>query len=146
MTVTDEQVAVLRAHLAGDVDGYRRLWEQLDREAAKIGYPSLIAAAFFKAVDLHFRQGQTTNADVVEFVANVRARFDETGADVNPQAAEAMILTVLGAETKTDFDDGTVADAQLTVLTAIILDEQMADEELDAFLSEARELANQWNS
>jgi hypothetical protein len=74
MTVTDEQVAFLRAHLSGDTEEYQRKWELLDREAAKVSYPSLIAAAFFKAVDRHFDKEHTSAADVVEFVANVRAR------------------------------------------------------------------------
>jgi len=144
MTVTDEQVAVLRAHLSGDTEEYKRLRNMLDREAAKVGYPSLIAAAFFKAVNRHFDKEHTSAADVVEFVANVRARFDETGEDVNPQAAEAMIRTALGEEVDGDFDDGTIADAQLTVLTAIILGEQLTGEDLDGFLADARKLADKW--
>jgi hypothetical protein len=51
---------------------------------------------------------------------------------------------VLGEETGSDFDDGTVADAQLTVLTAIILDEQLTGEDLDEFLADARKLADKW--
>lgn len=146
MAVTDEQMAVLRAHLAGDFAEYRRLWDQLDREAAKTGYPSLIAAAFFKAVDQRFDKDHTDVADVVEFVANVRARFDETGEGVNPRAAEAMILTVLGRDADSDFDDGDVIEAQLTVLTALILDEELTNSELDKFMADARKVAEQWDN
>lgn len=144
MPVTDEQIATLRAHLSGEFDKYQQLWQRLDREAARSGYPSLIAAAFFRAVDRRFSRNTTTPADIVEFVANVRSRFDETGENVDPRAVESMIRTVLGEEPDGDFDDATVADAQLTVLTALILDEKFAGEELDAFLADARKLADEW--
>lgn len=144
MPITDEQVAVLRAHLSGDFDEYQRLWEQLDRDAAQVGYSSLIAAAFFKAVDRHFDKQHTSMNDVVQFVADVRSRFDTTGESVNAMAAETMIRTVLGSEPEGEFDDATVAAAQVAVLTALIIDDGPTAKELDAFLEEARKLGDQW--
>jgi hypothetical protein len=54
MTVTDDQVAVLRAHLAGDYDEHRRLLAGLDSRGALGGYTALVTAAFVEAVDRRF--------------------------------------------------------------------------------------------
>jgi hypothetical protein len=48
--VTDEQVATLRARLAGDLGEHERLYGQLDEAAARTAYIGLItAAAFYEA-------------------------------------------------------------------------------------------------
>ncbi|WP_344954328.1 hypothetical protein [Actinomadura miaoliensis] len=145
MAVTDQEVAVLRAHLARDFEEYERLWPQLDRGAAARGYTALIAAAFFEAVDRRF-SGQLNKADVVEYVGEVRARFDEQGTEIDPLAAEVMIRAALGDEVDADLDDETVISTQLFVLTALVLDEELDGAALDEFLAEARKTADHWLS
>lgn len=145
MSVTDQQVATLRAHLAGDFGEYQRLWPQLDRDAAKTGYTALVAAAFFEAVDRRFAK-TGTGADVIEFVGAVRARFDQSGDDVDPRAAEILIRAVLGEDEDADLDDDTVAGTQIVLLTALILDEDLDDVGLDEFMAEARKVAEEWTS
>src|SRR5689334_10098109 len=132
MTVTQEQVATLRAHLAGDFDEYNRLWAKLDRKSADSGYITLIAAAFFEAVDRRFAKS-ATNSDIIEFVGSVRSRFDETGKDVDANAAETLIRAALGNDSGAELDDDTVVSTQITVLTALILDEHLDDAGLDQF-------------
>lgn len=141
MTVTPEHVATLRAHLAGDFDEYRRLWAALDRSPTKVGYITLISAAFFQAVHRRFSD-KSTDAEIIEFIGDVRARFDETGDEVDPQAAEVLIRGALGDDSDVELDDDTVISTQITVLTALILDEELDAAELDKFLTEARNLAN----
>ena len=51
MAVSAEEVATLRTYLSGNMDEYRRMQEQLDPVASRIGYSALIIAAFFEAVD-----------------------------------------------------------------------------------------------
>jgi len=143
MAVTDEQAATLRTHLVGDYEEHDRLWEQLDREAARTGYTALVAAAFFKAVDRRFGP-DTTRAEVIEYVTSVRARLGDNADKVDPQAAEMMIYTVLGEPLSRQLDDDTVAVVQPVVLTALIADEDLDDVGLDAFMAEARGLADQW--
>lgn len=143
MPVTAEEVATLRAHLAGDFDEYKRLFSQLDRSTAKTGYTALIAASFFEAVDRRFAQNGS-NSDIIEFVGSVRARFDESGNDIDPNAAEILIRSVLGDDSDAELDDDTVVSTQITLLTALILDEHLDDAGLDEFLDEARKLANEW--
>lgn len=145
MTVTQEQVATLRAHLAGDFDEYNRLWAKLDRKSADSGYITLIAAAFFEAVDRRFAKS-STNSDIIEFVGSVRSRFDETGNDVDANAAETLIRAALGNDSGAELDDDTVVSTQITVLTALILDEHLDDAGLDQFMRDACRIADEWSS
>jgi hypothetical protein len=141
MAVTAEQVATLRAHLAGDFEEYRRLWADLARSSARTGYITLISAAFFQAVQRRFA-GKSGDAEIIEFVGNVRARFDESGDEVDPHTAEVLIRAVLGDDSGEELDDDTVISTQITVLTALILDEDLDDAGLDRFLADAQKLAN----
>ncbi|MGI5224000.1 hypothetical protein [Actinoallomurus sp. CA-142502] len=141
MPVTDEQVATLRAHLAGDVEEYQRRWGRLDRNAARAGYMALLAAAFFEAVDRRFAQSGTA-ADVIEFVGALRARLDEDADEVDPVVAERLIRDALGDGSIDDLDEDTIISTKVLLLTALISDEKLGDAELDEFMATARSLGD----
>jgi hypothetical protein len=145
MAVTTDQVATLRAHLAGDYDEYNRLWASLDRKAADSGYAALIAAAFFEAVDRRFTKSGS-GAEVIEFVGSVRVRFDQGGDEIDPQVAETLIRAALGDDSGAEIDDDSVISTQITLLTALVLDENFDNAGLDEFMEEARRLADEWTS
>jgi len=141
MAVTDEQVAALRAQLAGNAAEHKRLFAELDRQGDALGYSALVNAAFFEAVDRRFGK-QNTRADVIEFVADVRSRFDEVADEVDPRAAERVIFKVLGTGSTDDIDAQTSLTAKLYLLAAIIADEHLDDTGLDDFMVEVRKSAN----
>jgi hypothetical protein len=141
MPVTDEQVATLRAHLAGDAEEYQRLWGRLDRDAAKTGYMALLAAAFFEAVDRRFAKDGTV-ADVVEFVGDLRARLGENADEVDPTVAERLIRDALGDETTADLDEDTIVATKVILLTALISDEQLDEARMDEFMATSRALGD----
>ena len=143
--VTDEQVAVLRAMLTADTNEYDRLTEHLDRTDGWGDYTVLIAAAFFEAVDRRFGKGYT-GAEIVQFVADARARFDQTGQDLDAVAAERLVRSALEDESVQDLDDETVVQIQVVFLAALVTGEQLDDAGLDEFLAEARKLADEWTS
>jgi hypothetical protein len=143
MSVTADQVATLRAYLAGDFDSHKRLFGQLDRTAAKTGYTALLTAAFFEAVDRRFAQDGTT-ADVIEFVADVRARHLKDADEIDPRAAERLILAIFTDEEVDDLDTETKVSTQIILLYALITDARLDDAGLDGFLAEARKLADEW--
>ena len=143
MPVTDDQVAALRAYLAGDLDLHKQLYGRLDRAAARIGYTALVAAAFFEAADRRFARNGTA-ADVIEFVGDVRGRSERLAGEIDPSAAERMIRAVLTDEDISDMDDEVKGRLYIVLLAALIFDEQLDDAGLDAFLVEARKLADQW--
>jgi hypothetical protein len=144
VAITDEQIAVLRSMLTADGE-YDRLTDQLDRTDGWGDYTILIAAAFFEAVDRRFGKGYT-RAEIVQFVAHARARFDQSGHDLDALAAERLVLSALEEESVDDLDDKTVVQTQIVFLTALITDEQLDAPSLDEFLAEARKLADEWTS
>jgi len=144
MRVTDDQVATLRAQLAGDLDEHRRRLRGLDRKAAATGYSALIGAAFFEAVDRRFA-GRATEADVIEYVGDVRARGREIAMRLDPRVAERLILLCLGEDVPVDdIAPGERIAAQIVLLAAVVADADFDDAELDAFLADVRSIADRW--
>jgi hypothetical protein len=143
MPVTDDEVAVLRAYLFGDQALQQELQAGLVSPAARTRYATLVAAAFFEAVDRRFAAGGTA-ADVIAFVADVRARSERVAAGIDPQAAERLIRSALTEEDVSDLDAETRGGIFIVVLMALVSDEHFSGDELDAFLAEARKTADGW--
>lgn len=144
MPVTDDQVATLRALLTGESEEYQRRLAELDREAAKTGWTGLIAAGFFEAVYRRFARRTNRHAEVIKFVGDARARYADVGKDFDPHAAERLILHSLGVEGSIqDLDDNTVIGIQLTVMGMLVADAQLNEAELDEFIQQVRETANE---
>jgi predicted nucleic acid-binding protein len=142
MPVTDDQVAALRALLADDTDRYQQLFVGLDRAEAKKGYPALVTAAFIEAVERRFGTSYQP-ADIVTFVADVRARSDRLASSIDPDVGERAIQAVLGHGTVRGLDTAAVAGAKLLLLGGLIADARLDDAGLDEFLAGARKLADQ---
>lgn len=143
MAITDDQVAVLRSMLTGDAAEYDRLTGLLDKTDGWGRYTALVAAAFFEAVDRRFGT-KYTRPDIIQFVADARGRFPEGGPDLDPVAAERLILSVLEDVEIDDIDDETVVKCQVAFLTALIVDENLDAVGLGGFLENARKLADEW--
>jgi hypothetical protein len=142
MPVTDDQVATLRALLSDDMDRYRQLFSGLDRTEAKKGYSALVTAGFVEAVERRFGPSYQ-GADIVEFVASVRARSDQVAAELDPDVAERVIRVVLEDAPVDDLSRNAITGAQLLLLIGLIADAQLDGQELDQFLAGARKLADQ---
>jgi hypothetical protein len=142
MAVTDEQVAALRAQLAGDLEEHHRLFTQLTPSDVRSGYRALASAAFCVAAERRFPNGSTA-ADVIEYVGDVRGRT-QAAAQMDPRTAERVILAVVTDEPLEDVDPRTSFEIQLLLLAAMTADAQLDAAGLDAFLVEARKLADQW--
>lgn len=141
MAVSDLQVATLRAQLAGQTAEHMSLLAQLDKIDDGAGYSALVTAAFFEAVDRRFK-GRSSKADVIEYVADVRSRFDEIAKMVDPNVAERLINKVLYGESTDDVDPQASARARLYLLAALTADAELSDVELDKFLEKARKMAD----
>jgi predicted nucleic acid-binding protein len=142
MPVTDDQVATLRALLGDDMDRYRQLFSGLDRAEAKKGYSALVTAGFVEAVERRFGTSYQ-GADIVEFVASVRARSDRVAAELDPDVAERVIRVVLEDAPVDDLSRNAITGAQLLLLIGLIVDAQLDSQGLDQFLAGARKLADQ---
>ncbi|WUI01501.1 hypothetical protein OHR68_06675 [Spirillospora sp. NBC_00431] len=148
MTITDEQVALLQAQLAGRVDEYRRLLDQIDKERANVGYDALVSAGFFEAARRRFiTDGKPAgDAEVVQYVADVRRRTDSSADKIDPDIAERSINFVLGKlpfGANDDIDGNAGFQVKLLLLAAFVGEEQFNDAELDTFMARVRELAEE---
>lgn len=143
MPITDTQVAALRAQLAGHIEEHERLLDQLDSAADNEGYATLVAMAFLEAVERRFGERPPNKAEVVEFVGNMRSRSDNVRQRLSAEVAEQAIMTVYDQASLDDLDDKTVQYAQVIITVALISDEQLADDGLDAFMAEVRSVAEQ---
>lgn len=142
MPVTDDQAAALRALLSDDMDRYQQIYGSLDHAEAKKGYPALVTAAFGIAVERRFGTSYQP-ANVVTFVADVRARSDRLASRIDPDVAERAIEAVLGHGTIRGLDREAVTSAKLLLLGGLIADARLDDTGLDEFLAAARKLADQ---
>ncbi|TDB93819.1 hypothetical protein E1266_18895 [Actinomadura sp. 7K534] len=145
MPITDHQVSTLRAQLAGQRDEHLRLAKQLARDEANTEYAALVAAAFIEAVERRFiKDGIKSNeSEVVDFVAQVREIDDEMSDIIDPRIAESLILHLLEKGTIVDADKDKKFGHQIVLLATLVGQEQFTDTELNAFLADARSLANQ---
>lgn len=142
MPVTDDQMTALRTMLSGgELDEYKRLHSQLDREQAATGYTALIIAAFYDAVERHFGR-QTSKSKIIEFVGDVRSRLDDPDA-LDPELAERLIRAVYTNESLEDLDIHVRLGPYFVLLGGMIADEKLSDKELDEFLAGARKFADE---
>ncbi len=141
--VTSDQVATLRAYLSGDFGDYEERRGQIDRSPDRAGYMALVSAAFCEAAERRF-SAQDPAERVIEFVADVRTRFDRDGSQIDARAAERMIRAVYTDEQIGDLDSATRGRTQIILLAALVIDEQLDAAGLDAFLADAAKLADQW--
>jgi hypothetical protein len=142
MPVTDDQVAALRALLTDDMDRYRTLFAALDRAEAGKGYMALVAAAFGEATERRFGEGGS-RTDIITFVGGVRTRSARVADALDPEVAERMLNAALGNGSTQGIGREEKASAQALLLAGLIADEHLDDAGLDAFLADARKLANQ---
>ena len=143
MAVTDDQIAVLRSLLAADFETHHRLTDHLDKTNEWDDYPALVAAAFYEGA--HRRFGKTfARSEIIQFVADARARFDHTGGGLDANVAERLIVAALEDDALDGVDDQTLAQTQIVLLGALIFDEGLDEAGLDKFMTDARELADEW--
>ena len=146
MAVKDDHVLVLQAFLARDFDEYDRLSEHLDSTGGWEGYPTLLQAAFFEAVERRFGTGHTVPA-IVEYVADARSRYERSGQVIDPGAAERLMLLALGDEVSVDDIDGkTLGATELFILATLITDANLDDASLNKFMKDVRESAAEWST
>jgi hypothetical protein len=142
MPVSDHIVAMLRAALSGNPEEYKRLFRSgYDAKSDVRPYIALVNCAFISAAERRFGQGATQD-DVIEFVAEVRSRSDDTARLLDPVTAERVLLTAVADGNVAGLDPQAVRESQLYLLAALISDEQLDDAALDTFLATAREEAD----
>lgn len=142
MPVTDQQVAALRAQLAGNLAEHKLLLASLDKTADSRGYSALLTAAFYNAVDSRFTRDSTLD-EVTEFVADIRARSERIRDALDPRIAERVLIS---AFTNGDLDDlpaEELTKTKMFLLAGIISDQHLNAAGLDEFIAKARANADE---
>jgi hypothetical protein len=142
MPVTDEQMVWLHAYLSGEYELTERLTSQVTGSSAADGIAELAYAAFVIAARRKFSPGWT-DADVIRFVAHVRAPRGLSDI-LDPRAAEHQLRSALGGEMRTGYhpDDEARAAAQVILLDALVQDLNLDEPARVDLLNQARDLAN----
>ena len=144
--IPEGHVAAMRAILADDVEEYERRIRHVRESDGWASYGALIGAAFFEAADRRFGKDHTF-AEIIQFVADTRKDIDAVGGEnIDPSAAERLLLTAVGDETADDLDGKTVTRVELVLLAALIAADRLDDAGLDEFMAAARNLADEWTS
>jgi hypothetical protein len=132
------------------MEEHNRLLKQIRERDDGIGYSMLLTAAFGVAARRRFGR-EWKPADVILFVAGVRARAETIARALDPRVAERVLSSVLGNEDIAavltdskinDLDTGQVTDAETHLLMAMMADERPRRGALDKFLLEAKSRAD----
>lgn len=135
-TDVDSAVAVLRAFLTRDFATYQSLREGLDASQRQ-AFAVVLAAAFTKAATRRFGE-KPPAADVIEFVAEARARYPTAAGIVSAEDAETVIRTFTGDDDLVGELDGRRSGAaQTAMLFALIHENEAPVAAIDALLAEA---------
>jgi hypothetical protein len=145
MAVTDEQVAALRAYLSAESDDEaaeaQQLIQRLAMAATAEGIGELVYAAFVVAARRRFSP-TWAHAEIIRFVAGVRALLSERPDALDARAAEHQLRAALGEKQAGYPDEEARARAQVVLLDALIQSAELDDAGLDELLAQGRRLAD----
>jgi hypothetical protein len=135
-TDVDSAVAVLRAFLTRDFSTYQSLREGLDADQRQ-AFSVVLAAAFTSAATRRFGE-KPSAADVIEFVAEARARYPTVGGIVSAEDAETVIRASTGDDDLVGALDGRRSGAaQTAMLFALTRENEAPLAAIDALLAGA---------
>jgi hypothetical protein len=142
MTVTELEMAMLRAHIAGEDEEAQRLFGQhLAATGDASGLAVLVTAAFAIAARRKFAAGWK-RAAVIRYVGKVRALLSERPGLLDPRVAEEELSSALGGQALAAHEVGAVALARLFLLDTIIASLHLDNEAIDDLLGEAPDSAH----
>jgi hypothetical protein len=135
-------MALLRAYLDGDAPTAQRLSGELAVDGTGDGFAELLYAALVIAARRQFAPS-FSDADVIRFVASLRAELSGETDVLDPVAAEQELRAALGQDPAGSPDPVAKATAQVMLLEALVRRLQPGDAERASLLDQARELAVQ---
>lgn len=138
MTSTDvsSAVTVLRAFLTEDFSAYQRLHADLNAGQRR-AFALVVTAAFTGAAIRRFGE-QPPAADVIEFVAEARAKYPTAGEAVSAEDAETAIRAATGEDSLIGALDGRASGAaQSAMLFALTHEGGASADAIEALLGSA---------
>lgn len=144
MPVSGQAEATVRAWLLGNDQEAVSLTTQMT-DSDMQAYDALLQALLSLAAGRRFASGYT-DADVIRYVARVRAGTDVRAEDLelDPKATETVLRHALGQPTIPDADSQTRIRAVLALLTAILSELRLTEFDLGSLFAEAQYLVDGW--
>lgn len=136
-TVTADGFDALAAFLRHEFTTYKDMLVEVDNKS----FARALAAIFFVAMDRKF-DDDASLADVVRFVGEARAQFDDTGDKIASGAAERLIRAVLFEEEEglaDDLDPNEQGAAEMALVAAAAEQGQWTGKDIAELVAEARE-------
>jgi hypothetical protein len=133
-------VEYIRTMALGDYAESDRIEARIDA-AGWDGFPMLLNVVFFLAV--HRGLGpESSQADIIRFVAEMRAAAPATVPAIDANAAESLIRSALDPDFDPDIDAEMAGAIQALTIVHVLGNGAVPAHELDALLAEATEAAN----
>ncbi|GAB3942699.1 hypothetical protein [Micromonospora vulcania] len=132
-------VAYIRTMVTGDHAENDRIEARLDSQGWE-GFPTLLGAVFYLAVDRRFPNGAGPD-EVIRFVSQMRSTTTG-GPETDATSAERLINAALDPSIDTDIDPKVAGRIQGLTILHTLGGRAISDEDLDALLTEALDLAS----
>ncbi|TCB95582.1 hypothetical protein E0H26_19155 [Micromonospora zingiberis] len=130
----------IRTMVRGDYAANDAVEAKLDAEGWD-GLPRYLAAVFFLAVDRRF--GETgSHAEIIAFVGELRAGLADGGPEINAEAAEQLISSIIDPSLDYSMSQEMIGRIQAATVQKILTEENLSDSELDSLLAEAANLSS----
>lgn len=140
MTVNPHLPDYIRTLVRGQREANDKVQAQLDAEGWE-GFPKFLAAIFFLAVDRHFGE-EPAPAEIIRFVADLRAHLSHDGPEINAEAAESLIAATIDPSLHYKIEPNMIGRIQASTVYKALSEENITDEDLDALLTESIRLAS----
>lgn len=130
---------MLRALIRADLKAFQNLGRELQAEKWPDA-PAFGTATFYVAANRRFTHNPPVG-DIVDYVAQLRSTLP-VNDDLDPRAAEHLIRLAVRDEDVSiaEFSPAQQAHAQQMVIYDIMSQENLSDQELDAFFAEVRQM------
>jgi hypothetical protein len=138
--VKPDFVEYVRTMVRGDHEANDQIEARLDEQGWD-GFPRFMSALFFLAIDRRFGS-KIDKAKVITFVAEMRADVANDGPEIDGQAAETLIESIIDASVEYSIPQSMIGTIQAAAVYKVLTEDRLSDTALDAFLAEAEKLAN----
>ncbi|MEE6261525.1 hypothetical protein [Plantactinospora sonchi] len=128
MTIKSDVVEFAHTLIRGDFEANDRYEAKLDAEGWD-GWPSFLSALFFLAVERRF-QGRYDEAEVIRFVADLRAETVDKSAPIDAASVESLIKSCVRTVRTADHGPGDYGQLRTIVSYRILANENLTDDEL----------------
>ncbi|MFG1952698.1 hypothetical protein [Micromonospora sp. NPDC048830] len=132
-------VAYIRTMVNGEHAENDRIEARLDAQGWE-GFGVLLGAVFYMAVNRRFSRGASQD-EIIRFVSEMRSTMTG-GPETDAGSAEKLVAAALDPSIDTDIDPKLAGRIQGLAILHVLGGEQVSDDELNALLTEAVDLAN----